>query len=63
MRRVNDDLMNYIHHVLVYVRGRHARGRHRDVQPRFSPPVWNMYETILQGNQESNNNLENLEIS
>lgn len=47
------DLVNYID--ATYVRGRAARGRRRATAPRFAPPLWNVYELVLNKMQRSNN--------
>lgn len=50
------DLSLYIERT--FVRGIPARGRRREVPPRFPPHVWNVYNLVLNGTQRTINTIE-----
>lgn len=50
------DLAEYFE--VTYLRGRPARGRRRATPPRYPPPTWNVYQSVLNRQARTNNKVE-----
>lgn len=60
---MDDDIVAKLEEVFryvdrIYIRGVPARGRQRAVAPRFAPPIWNVYNLVLNKIQRSTNAVE-----
>lgn len=60
---MDDDIVAKLEEVFryvdrIYIRGVPARGRRRAVGPRFAPPIWNVYNLVLNKIHRSTNAVE-----